>query len=58
MANKRIRLYGCPGCGSELTARERREAKADNTEGYTCRFCESKEPLAYLGTFDKKGLYE
>jgi ssDNA-binding Zn-finger/Zn-ribbon topoisomerase 1 len=55
MANKRIRLYGCPGCGSELTAKEKNDS---NKEGFPCRFCISKEPLAYLGTFYKKDLYD
>lgn len=52
-----IRLWGCPACGSEHTFKDIQRIKKENREGYTCLFCCSKEPLAYLGKFKKEDCY-
>lgn len=51
---RKMKIYGCGGCGSEMTNKERLTAKKDNKQGFTCRFCCSKEPLEYLGVHEVK----
>lgn len=51
---KRIKIVGCPACGSEFTEAEKEEALKENVfnddgEQYTCPLCESVEPLEDLG---------
>lgn len=53
---RRMRLYGCPSCGSELSLREVHESKKETKGKYPCRFCTSRE-VEYLGLIDRAECY-
>jgi hypothetical protein len=48
---KLIKVWGCPGCGSELKKHEIEKGKQP------CRFCCYEGKLEYLGEFHPAELY-
>ena len=57
--SKKIKLYGCPECGSEFTKKQKdaiTKRSKKYKEAFTCQFCTNTEPLEDLGDFDEKDL--
>ena len=58
MTTKQVKLWGCPGCGSEFTNTEKQRSINESGGKYECWYCTYERPLEDLGNVDVGTLLE